>query len=178
MKYQELELKRNLDMKQFSWNGKEIKVMKYLSIEAKYDIVMITIQEAYELGIYNPIKLDMCFHVNLVLMYTDLEFTEEEKDRIEKLYDEMVGSGFMAEFLKQIDPKDYKEMQEYIEEIIKAKTSYDFSAFGAFDKIINSLPDNAAAMKEIMDTFDQSKYQNVVNFAKAINNDRLPDGSK
>ena len=172
MEYKSLELKRNLDMEQFSWNGKEIKIKKYLPIEAKYDIVMITIQEAYEDGIYNPIKLDMCFHLNLVFMYSNIEFTPEEQDRLEKLYDEMKSTGFMDEFLKHINPDEYKEMQEYIEEIIKDRIKYNTSMVGTLETLINSLPKNAEAMQNIIDNFDKEKFQNVLSFAKSANGGR------
>ena len=172
MEYKSLELKRNLDMKQFSWNGKEIKIKKYLPIEAKYDIVMITIQEAYEEGIYNPIRLDMHFHLNLVYMYSNLEFTEEERQDPSKLYDEMKGAGFLDEFLKHLNPDEYKEMLEYIEEIIRDKQKYNTSMTSIINKFIEDLPQNAEAARQIVDNFNPEKYQAVVDFAKAANGNR------
>ena len=172
MDYKNLGLKQKKVLKEFTWEGKKISVLKYLPIESKYDIVMITLQEAFENNIYNPIKLDMCFHVNLVLMYTDLVFTEEEKQDLAKLYDEMKSTGFLDEFLKYINEDEYKEMQEDIEDISQLLIGYNSSTAGILAKFIDDLPANAEAAQKILDSFDPEKYQNVINFAKNANGGR------
>ena len=64
--YEDLKLKRSMDTKIFAWGNINVIVKKSIPIESKYDIVMITLQQAWEDGYYNPIKLDMHFHLNLV----------------------------------------------------------------------------------------------------------------
>lgn len=172
MEYKDLGLKKKTELKEFNWEGNKIYISKYLPIESKYDIVMITLQEALEDKIYNPIKLDMCFHVNLVLMYTDLVFTEEERQDMGKLYDEMKSTGFLDEFLKNIDEEEYKEMQEDIEDISKLLMGYNTSAAGILAKFIDDLPANAEAAQKILDGFDPEKYQNVIDFARNANGGR------
>lgn len=172
MEYKELSLVRTVLKDSFDWKNKKISFYKYLPIESKYDIVMITLQESFEDGIYNPIKLDMNFHVNLVFMYTDLIFTEEERSDIGKLYDEMKSTGFLDEFLRHINPDEYKEMQEDIEHISQLLIEYNSSTAGIVTKFINDLPTNAEIMKEILDDFNPEKYQNVVQFAQQANGGR------
>lgn len=172
MEYKELGLSKKTELKEFNWEGNKIYITKYLPIESKYDIVMITLQESLEDKIYNPIKLDMCFHVNLVLMYTDLVFTDEEKQDISKLYDEMKSTGFLNEFLKHIDEEEYKEMQEDIENISQLLMKYNMSAAGILAKFIDDLPANAEAAQKILDGFDPEKYQNVIDFARNANGGR------
>ena len=172
MNYSDLSLKKNIETNSFKWNDKEIKVLKYLPIDDRYDIVMITLQKSFEDGIYNPIKLDLFFHLNLVYLYTDLEFTPEEREAETKLYDEMKSSGFLDEFLKNIDANEYKEMQEDIETIAELSSKYKASAGNVLRQFINDLPANVEAASKMVESFNPEKYQAVVDFAKAANGNR------
>ena len=59
--YANLKLKVDTSVDTFDFNNQTIEVLKYLPIEDKYDLIMITLQKAEEDGIYNDIKLDMYF---------------------------------------------------------------------------------------------------------------------
>ena len=170
--YKDLEFKKVNIPKFFDWNGKRIEVAGYIPAEDRYDIVMITLQKSLEDGIYNPIKLDIYFHLNLVYMFTNITFDDEDREDELKLYDKLMSSGFMDKFLSNMDTAVYTEMQEDIENIAQLKTDYSKSTAGIIGKFINDLPANAEAMKEILDNFDPERYQAVVDFAKAANGGR------
>lgn len=172
LKYSDLKLKKDNSIKIFKWNGKDVEIVNYASIEDKYDIVMIALQKSLEDGIYNPIKLDMYFHLNLIYMYTNIVFTDEEREDESKLYDEIVSSGFMNEFLKNINADEYKELQELVEEIDKLHMKYKTTAASVLRSLIDDLPANAEAAQKIVENFNPEKYQAVVDFAKAANGNR------
>jgi len=172
IKYSDLKLEKTIGIKIFKWNGKDVEIKSYLPIEDEYDIVMITLQKAFEEGIYNPIKLDMYFHLNLIYMFTNLVFTDKEREDESKLYDEMKSSGFMNKFLENIDPIKYKEMQEIIDEIADARVQYNSTAASVLRNFIDDLPRNAEAAQKIVENFDPEKYQAVIDFAKAANGGR------
>jgi hypothetical protein len=172
LNYKDLGLERNTDKDIMEWNDNKIEILKYLPIQDKYDIVMITLQKSAEDGYYNPIKLDMYFHLNLIYMYTNLVFTQEERENEDIVYDELKSSGFLDEFLMKINGVEYKEMMENIEDIAKASINYNISTASVLNKFINDLPVNADAAQKIVDNFDPEKYQAVVDFAKAANGGR------
>lgn len=172
LNYKDLGLEKNIEKDIFKWNDKEVEILKYLPIQDKYDIVMITLQKSAEDGYYNPIKLDMHFHLNLIYMYTNLVFTSEERENEDILYDEMKSSGFLDEFLLKINGVEYKEMMENIEDIARASIDYNKSTASILNKFINELPENAEAAQKIVDNFDPTKYQAVIDFAKAANGGR------
>ena len=172
MDYKELGLSKVDTKTSFDWNGKKVFVNGFLPVDAKYDIVMITLQKAFENGIYNPIKLDVFFHLNLVYMYTDIEFSVEDREDEFKLYDEMRTTGFMDEFLKHINPNEYQEMQEDIDNISELRFAYNTTAASILRDFIEDLPANAEAAAQIVENFDPDKYQAVVDFAKAANGGR------
>ena len=170
--YKDIDLAISDNKKIFPWNGKDIEVASYISIDDKYDIVMITLQKSFENGIYNPIKLDMYYHLNLIYTYTNIIFSDEDRANEEKLYDKLLNSGFLTTFLSYIDIKEYTEMQNYIEEISDLNMRYNNTAAGVIRKLVDDLPANAEAVQEIVDKFDPEKYQAVIDFAKAANGGR------
>jgi hypothetical protein len=52
------------------------------------------------------------------------------------------------------------------------KLKYKNTAAAVLSGIVQDLPKNAAAAKEIMDSFDPNKYQQVIDFATAANGGR------
>ena len=172
LNYKDLNISKKNTIKSFKWGDQEIEVLTYLPIEDMYDVVMITLQKSLEDEYYNPIKLDMFYHLNLVYAFTNLVFTDEERANESKLYDEMVSSGFMTEFLNNLDEHVYTEMQENIENIAKMKMENNKSIGVAITKFIKDIPANIETMKEIVADFDPKDYQAVLDFAKAANGGR------
>ena len=54
--YASMKLKVDTKPTKITFNDTEIEVLQYLPINDKYDLIMITLQNAYEEGIYNPLK--------------------------------------------------------------------------------------------------------------------------
>ena len=153
-----------------AWGDNKIRIKKHLPIADKYDIAMITLQESAEDGYYNPIKLDMFYHLNLVYIYTDLVFTEEERSDPEKLYDELKTSGFLNTFLQYIEC--YTELKDTIDLIAEMSRQAQLSVISLIKKLIDDLPANVEAVQSIVENFDPEKYQAVIDFAKAANGGR------
>lgn len=166
--FSSLKLKVNTDVTKFNFNANVIEVLKYLPWHDKYDLVMITLQKSEEDGTYNELKLDMYFHLHLVYMYTNLTFTEKQKEDEEKIYDSLMSSGFIDEFLKVFNESEYNQLWNMIISIADTKSKYLNSAGGILRGFVKDLPTQAQAVKEIVDSFDPKKYQNVINFAKAV----------
>lgn len=173
--YANLKLKINKDVQSFDFNNQTIEISTYLPIEDKYDLIMITLQQAEEDGIYNPILLDMYFHLNLTFLYTNLSFTEKQKEDLPKLYNTLKSNGFFEAFLTAFDENEYNELYGYIEELIDLNLTYKNSAAAVFKGVIQDLPKNAEAASQIMQTFDPEQYQQVLNFAVAANGGRPLD---
>ena len=170
--YKDLNLTNKNVIKTFKWGDKDIEILGYLPVEDTYDVVMITLQKSFENGYYNPIKMDMFFHLNLIYAYTNIVFSEEDRADEAGLFDKLVSSGFMEEFLKNFDEKIYSDLADHIETIAQADIEYRKSFSSVVSKFIEELPANAEKMKEIVDTFDPEKYQAVIDFAQAANGGR------
>ena len=170
--YSTLKLKTDDSVNTFEFQGKTIEVLKYLNIEDKYDLVMITLQKALDNRIYNAMKVDVYFHLHLVYMYTNLSFTDKQKENELKLYDTLKSNGFIDLLLETIEESEYNFLYECINEIISDSLNYRNTAGAVIQSLINDLPKNAEAAAKIVDSFNPEKYKQVIQFAEAANGDR------
>ena len=170
--YANMKLKPVTTTHKFEWNGNEIEVLDYLPIEDKYDLIMITLQKSLEDGYYNPIKIDEFFHLHLIYMYTNINFKKKKKEDEHKLYDSLKSNGLIDAFIEQMNEFDYSELFNMLDDTKKELTNYKRSTSALIQSLIVDLPKQAEAAKQIVDSFDAEKYQNVINFAKAANGGR------
>jgi hypothetical protein len=170
--YANMKLKVNNEVKTFDFNGTEIEVLSYLPIEDKFDLVMITLQESLVNNIYNSIQLEMHFNLNLAYMYTNISFTDKQKEDEAKLYDTLKTNGFFDKLVETIDDDEYAELLGYIEEEIEKSMRYNTSAAAIIRSLVDDLPTQAQAAMDIVNNFDKDKFQEVVAFAQAANGGR------
>ena len=149
-----------------NFNGSDIEIVKYLSTNDKYDLIMITLQKAFEKNIYNPFKMDTYFDLNVIYLYTNILFNQEDREDESKLYDIMKQSGLIDAVKAAIPAEelDYLKTCVYLlsETIIKYRNTFG-SVFGSF---IEQLPDNMEKVKDIVETMDIKKIETLANMFK------------
>lgn len=170
--YANMKLKVDKSVNTFDFEGTKIEVLKYLPIEDKYDLIMITLQKAEENGIYNPIKLDIYFHLHLIYMYSNLSFTDKQREDELKLYDCLKSSGFMYHFMNTIEDDEYNYLFEMMQDTVSDYMNYKNTAGAVLQSLIQDLPRNAQVAADIVDSFDKKKFKAVVDFAEAANGGR------
>lgn len=163
-----LKLKIKDEIKTININDKEVEVKQYLTAEDKYDLIMISLQQAKENGIYNDFKLDMFLHLNIVFMYTNLTFTDKQRENLPNLYDILETNDIIEMVISAIPENEIKIIYEEVNEIKKSLIAYENSVAGIVNNLITQLPANAQAAADIVDNFNPEKYNEVINFAKAI----------
>ena len=170
--YANMKLKVDNSTYQFKWNDYTIDILNYLPIENKYDLIMITLQKSLENGYYNPIKLDEYFHLHLIYMYTNISFTEKQKEDSDKLYNCLKSNGLLDAFINAFNENEYNELYSLLNDTKEAILRQKLSVSGLLESVISDLPAQAEAMQNIIDNFNPEKYQEVINFAKAANGNR------
>ena len=173
MKYSDLKLKINTETSIVKIDDNtEIEVLQYLPIEDKIDLIQIALQKSLENGIYNEIKLDMYFNLYIVYMYSNLEFTDEEKEDEFKLYNELQSNDIIAHVIAGMEDGEYDCLLDYLKTMQESNEIYRTSAAALLQTFIQDMPKNAAAAANIVDNFDKNKYKQVVEFAKSANGNR------
>lgn len=172
--YTNLKLKLNNNVETIEFNGVKIDVIQYLSIDEKNNLISIALQNAEEENglYYNPLKLDMLFHLYIVFMYTNLSFTDKQKSDPIKLYDSLKSNGLLDLILEKIPEVEYNTLYQYLEELSYTKTELKKSTAALIQSLIADLPRQAQSAMDIVNNFDPEKYQNVIDFARAANGNR------
>lgn len=170
--YANMKLKVNTDVKTFDFCDQKIEVLQYLPAQDKYDLLMITLQKSLENGFYNEFKLNIYFELNLVYMYTNISFTEKQREDEFKLYDTLKSNGFFDLFFEQLNIDEYNELYAQLNAIKKASFKNRRSINSVINQLVDNLPANAEAAMKIVDNFDPQQYKAVVDFAKYANGGR------
>lgn len=170
--FADLQLKENVVAKTFKYQEKTIEVLQYLPFEDKYDLVMITLQNSFENNIYNPIKINMYFHLYLVMMYTNIDFADDDKADLAKLYDKLESNGIIEQVINLVPETEYNQLLSDMTEIMDKELEASKSITSFISNFIADLPKQAKAVQNIVDNFDPNKYQAVLDFAKAANGGR------
>ena len=167
-----LKLTLNKEVNSFEFNEHVIEVKRYLPIESKIDLVQIALQNSEEDGIYNEAKLDMFFNLYIVFLYTNLQFTDKQKEDLAKLYDLMQCNDLIPQIIAHMEESEYEMLLDYMNTIKEDRLKYKQTAAAMMQYIIEDLPRNAEAAAQIVEKFDPEQYQAVVDFAKAANGGR------
>ena len=173
--YTNLKLKVNTEVNTFDFNGNQIEVLKYLPLEDKCALINLALQSAKENAIYNPARLEAYFHLYIVILYTNINFTEKQKEDKIKLYDTLKSNGLIDQVLMNMDEDEYSALCEYLNQQESDILNYQNTIAGIIDNIIENLPIQAEEMQKIVNNFDPSKFENVLNFAKSVNNGKIEE---
>lgn len=172
MKYKDLNFEVIKDSSFITINDKEIEVSHYLPMEDKIDLVQIALQKALQNGIYNEMKLEVYFNLNIVYMYTNLEFDADDLADEFKLYDELKTNDVFLSVIGAIPDDEYNDLLNFLTLTQESHEKNQRSAAALLQSVIQDLPKNAAVAREIVENFDPEKYSEVVNFAKNANGGR------
>ncbi len=155
-----------------------IEVKQYLPIEDKNDLVQVALQKAEENGIYNDFLLDLYFHLNIVYMYSNITFTDKQKENEAKLYDMLQSNGIIDTIIKAIPDEEYSNLYDTLIQMKDDNLHYNTTAASVLKSLIQDLPTNAAAAKDIINSFNPENFKQVQDLANmaiatGMNNDKV-----
>lgn len=139
--FSKLEVKLNNSIcKPFYYNtkGEEVyyEVKYYLPVQEKLEMISNIINQSVDdNGYYNPMKVQIFTVLEITYTYTNLSFTEKQKENPFKLYDLLVSNGIFKEIVNCIYEDDWKEIQETIITTIDNIYKYKNSAMGIMENI-------------------------------------------
>ena len=131
-----LSLKVNQDVKYVECNGQVIEVKQYLPVNDKLELIGNVINSAHdENNFSNPVKVNIFTTLEILYVYTNINFTEKQKEDPAKLYDLVVSSGLVDAVLNVIPEDEYEEVVCGIADSIEAIYNYRNSVMGILDTI-------------------------------------------
>lgn len=146
----------------FPWNNQIIEVKQYLSLDAKLELIQNIINATVdEHNYYNPCKLDVYTNIFMIEAYTNITFTEKQKEDVGKLYDSFKFSGLMAEIMETIPDEEIDYIIKSVNDTIQSVYAYKNSVMG----ILEVLKQDYSNVNFDMDTINQVLQNNPENFA-------------
>jgi hypothetical protein len=83
----------------------------------------------------NPLQIEVMTLIGVIEKYTNINFTDKQKEDPAKLYDLIVSSGLWKIILNNINIEDYTALLNYCDEAIESYYNYYNSIFGILDSI-------------------------------------------
>ena len=170
--YANMKLKMNESIKEVQLGETKIEVKQYLPVEEKYSFLNIVLQNSLENDIYHPVKVDMYFHLYLVYLYTNINFTDKQKEDESKLFDVLLTNGVIGSVIANMPKDEYDVLVSLLNQMIEKNEKYKTTFAGIIGRFINDLPAQADAAMKIVENFDPNKFQEVIAFAQAANGGR------
>jgi hypothetical protein len=150
----------------------DIEVNQYISIEDKNSIITMALQNSEDDTVYNECKLKMYFELYIAYMYSNIEFTEDDKDDPVKTYDILASNGIIQDIITALPQVEYIELCNMLAVTKENKMKYKNSLASLLNHFIFDLPENAEAARNIIKEFNPEDYQEIIKFAKNANGGR------
>ena len=162
-----LGLKVNQDVKNIEFNEQNIEVKQYLPINEKLELISSVINSAAdENNFSNPVKENVFLTLEILYHYTNINFTDKQKEDPIKLYDLVVSSGLVNKVTDLIPEEELDEVINGVAQSVKAIYAYRNSVLGILESISQDYsalnldateiqqkladPDNMALLKQVL----------------------------
>lgn len=134
--FSKLGLKVNNQVVNINYNEQIIEIKQYISVNDKLklisDIINNTIDEH---NFCNPVKVKVYLLIGIIENYTNISFTEKQKEDIVKLYDLIQSNSLFDKILEAIPVEEFNDLLNSTWDSIDAIYTYNNSAMGVLDNI-------------------------------------------
>lgn len=134
--FTKLKLTKKNEVQTLKYNDEIIEVKQYLPIQDKLALISRVINYAAdEYNFANCVKLDLFLSLEIMYCYTNINFTEKQKEDPTKLYDLLEENGLIDAVIGLIPHAEYSTLYDGVLEISKNIYAYQTSVLGILDTI-------------------------------------------
>ena len=152
--FTKLALTKNTEVASFDWNGQTIEVKQYLPIQEKLELIGSVLNQCQdENNFINEAKMALFMDLEMVFRYTNVSFTDKQKEDPAKLYDLLAGSGFFNDVFTVLPQTEYKSIVVWLNKTAEHLYTYRNSIYGILDAMntdYKNLEFDAETLKEKM----------------------------
>lgn len=136
LSYTKLGLKVNQENGVIFHNDQTIEVKSYLPVNDKLKLISNVINlSADDNNFSNPVKEDVYFALEVIENYTNISFTDKQKEDPTKLYDSFVSTGLYNKIVDMIPEDEIMRLKTGLQASVKAVYDYRNSVMGILDTI-------------------------------------------
>lgn len=137
--FKELDISVNSDLyyEGATINNHPIKVKQYIPIEEKIEIATNVLKNSFDEknSFANPFKVSVYFALEVIYHYTDIFFTDEEKEDPTNLYNILESNGVISAVISLIPKDEYDYLKSTTDELIKNFYTYRNSVLGILEAV-------------------------------------------
>ena len=117
------------------FNGQQIEVKQYLPIQEKLNLIGRVLEQAHDQDndFQNPVKCKVILTMEIIYAYTNITFTDKQKEDIAKLFDLIDGNGLVDIIFEAIPEYELNTLEDGVSETTKAYYKYKNSILGLLD---------------------------------------------
>ena len=134
--FTKLALKKKEEVKNIKINDNDIEVKQYLPVNEKLNLIARVISGAHDENNFpNPIKIEVIGTLEIIMAYTNISFTEKQKEDVAKLYDLLDSNGVVNTIIAAIPEEEYNFVIDGIDDTIEAVYAYQNSILGILESV-------------------------------------------
>lgn len=134
--FTKLGLKTNKEVKTLMFADQEIEIKQYLTINEKLDMINHIINNsADDMKFYNVAKLNIFMVLETIYNYTNISFTDKQKEDVTKLYDIVVSSGFYEAVVELIPEEELEWIEDTVFDTVESIYQYQNSIMGILENV-------------------------------------------
>ena len=134
--FSKLALKKQDNVKLVKIGNFDIEVKQYLPVNEKLDLIARVLNGAHDENNFpNPIKIEVIGTLEIIMAYTNISFTEKQKEDVAKLYDLLETNGVIDQVVSAIPEEEYNFIIDGIDDTIEAVYTYQNSVLGILDSV-------------------------------------------
>lgn len=151
--FSKLKCKVNEEIKTIVFADESIEVKQYLPIQEKLALISRVVELAHDadFNYSNPVKADVFRDLEMLFAYSNISFTDKQKEDIPKLYDTVFSSGLLASVLNAIPETERAIVEGGIYRSIDAIYSYQHSVLGILDTMSTDYDNLNFNIQDIVD---------------------------
>ena len=134
--FSKLGLKNNNQVVNINYNEQIIEVKQYISVNDKLKLISDIINNTVdEHSFCNPVKVKVYLLIDIVENYTNISFTEKQKEDIVKLYDLIQSNSLFDKILAAIPDEEFNDLLNSTWDSVDAIYTYRNSVMGILDNV-------------------------------------------
>ena len=166
--FTKLKCKLNIEEIPVQIGEETIAVKQYLPIQEKLVLIGDVVMQAHEQdeNYSNPIKAEVYRDLEVVFAYTNISFTDKQKEDLPKLYDLLASSGILKTVIEAIPEDEYAKICMGVWQTIESIYKYQNSVLGVLDTVKADYSDtefDLSKMQEALGSSDLTLIKDIVS---------------
>ena len=134
--FSKLKLAKKDEVNTIIINDNNVEVKQYLPVADKLNIITNVLQlSADDNNFANPVKVEVFLNLEIMYAYTNLTFTDKQKEDPTKLYDLLEQNSVIAAVAQAIPETEYNLLLDWTQETIDSFYKYRNSVMGILDQV-------------------------------------------